>query len=137
MLYEVITGCMTLLEEVGLPMDAIERIILAGGFGSYIDLEKAITVGLLPEIDPDRVTYIGNGSLQGARMSSLTNTTLGALLTNARLSKVEINRVAERCHDGMARAVKPVHTSYDGDVVFGLASGKIEAGIDMVAEIGA
>jgi uncharacterized 2Fe-2S/4Fe-4S cluster protein (DUF4445 family) len=51
----------------------IERIILAGGFGSYVDLEKAMTIGLLPEIDPDRVTFIGNGSLLGAKMSSLTN----------------------------------------------------------------
>ena len=69
----VYSGCMTLLEEVGLNMDMIERIILAGGFGSYIDLEKAMTVGLLPEIDPDRVIFVGNGSLMGARMSSLTN----------------------------------------------------------------
>ncbi|PIE64804.1 MAG: ferredoxin [Desulfobacterales bacterium] len=69
----VYSGCMTLLEEVGLSMDVIERIILAGGFGSYIDLDKAMTIGLLPEIDPDRVTFIGNGSLIGARMISLTN----------------------------------------------------------------
>ena len=69
----IYSGCMTLLEEVGLSVDMIERIILAGGFGSYIDLEKAMTIGLLPETDPDRVTYIGNGSLLGARMSSLTN----------------------------------------------------------------
>jgi uncharacterized 2Fe-2S/4Fe-4S cluster protein (DUF4445 family) len=69
----IYSGCMTLLEEVGLTMDSIEKIILAGGFGSYIDLEKAMTLGLLPEIDPERVTYIGNGSLQGARMSALTN----------------------------------------------------------------
>lgn len=69
----IYSGCMTLLEEVGLSMDAIERIILAGGFGSYIDLEKAMTLGLLPEIDPECVTYIGNGSLLGARMSTLTN----------------------------------------------------------------
>jgi uncharacterized 2Fe-2S/4Fe-4S cluster protein (DUF4445 family) len=69
----IYSGCMTLLEEVGLSMDMVERIILAGGFGSYIDLEKAMTIGLLPEIDPERVTFIGNGSLMGARMSSLTN----------------------------------------------------------------
>jgi len=69
----IYSGCMTLLEEVGLSVEMIEHIILAGGFGSYIDLERAMTIGLLPEIDPDRVTYIGNGSLQGARMSSLTN----------------------------------------------------------------
>jgi uncharacterized 2Fe-2S/4Fe-4S cluster protein (DUF4445 family) len=69
----IYSGCMTLLEAVGLGMDQIERIILAGGFGSYIDLEKAMTVGLLPDIDPDRVVFIGNGSLLGARMCSLTN----------------------------------------------------------------
>ncbi len=69
----VYSGCMTLLEEVGFNMDMIERIILAGGFGSYIDLEKAMTIGLLPEIEADRVVFIGNGSLMGARMSSLTN----------------------------------------------------------------
>lgn len=69
----IYSGCMTLLAEVGLTMDVVERIILAGGFGSYIDLEKAMTIGLLPEIDPDRVTFIGNGSLMGSRMSSLTN----------------------------------------------------------------
>ncbi|WP_240910154.1 ASKHA domain-containing protein [Desulfopila sp. IMCC35008] len=69
----IYSGCVTLLEEVGLPMEAIDRIILAGGFGSYIDLEKAITLGLLPEIDAERVAYIGNGSLLGARMSALTN----------------------------------------------------------------
>lgn len=69
----IYSGCMTLLEEVGLSMDMVEHIILAGGFGSYIDLEKAMVIGLLPEVDPERVTFIGNGSLMGARMSSLTN----------------------------------------------------------------
>ncbi len=69
----IFSGCMTLLDEIGMQMSDIERIILAGGFGSYIDLEKAITIGLLPEIEPDKVTFIGNGSLSGARMSALTN----------------------------------------------------------------
>ncbi len=69
----IYSGCMTLLGEVGLGVGDIERIILAGGFGSYIDLEKAMTIGLLPEIDPARVTYLGNGSLLGAKMASLTN----------------------------------------------------------------
>lgn len=69
----IYSGCMTLLEEVGLSMDMVEHIILAGGFGSYIDLEKAMVLGLLPEVDPECVTFIGNGSLMGARMSSLTN----------------------------------------------------------------
>lgn len=69
----IYSGCQTLLDEVGLGMDQISRIVLSGGFGSYIDLEKAMTIGLLPEIEPERVTFIGNGSLMGARMSALTN----------------------------------------------------------------
>jgi uncharacterized 2Fe-2S/4Fe-4S cluster protein (DUF4445 family) len=67
------SGCMTLLEEVGLSIHDVDRIFLAGGFGSYVDLEKAMTIGLLPETDPDKVVFIGNGSLMGAKMSSLTN----------------------------------------------------------------
>jgi uncharacterized 2Fe-2S/4Fe-4S cluster protein (DUF4445 family) len=69
----IYSGCMTLLTEVGMGIEDIEKIILAGGFGSYVDLEKAMTIGLLPEMDPEKVTFIGNGSLMGAKMSSLTN----------------------------------------------------------------
>jgi uncharacterized 2Fe-2S/4Fe-4S cluster protein (DUF4445 family) len=69
----IYSGCRTLLTEVGMNIRDIEHIILAGGFGSYVDLEKAMTIGLLPELDTDKVTFIGNGSLMGARMSSLTN----------------------------------------------------------------
>lgn len=67
------SGCMTLLGEVGLSIHDIDRIVLAGGFGSYVDLEKAMTIGLLPEIDPDKVVFIGNGSLTGATMICLAN----------------------------------------------------------------
>ena len=89
----IYSGCMTLLAEVGLTMDSIEQIILAGGFGSYVDLEKAMTIGLLPEIDADKVVFIGNGSLLGAKMSSLTNrirkdvAQVTAMMTNFELSE--------------------------------------------------
>ena len=69
----IYSGCMTLLTEVGMNIQDIEHIILAGAFGSHVDLEKAMVIGLLPEMDADKVTFIGNGSLMGARMSSLTN----------------------------------------------------------------
>jgi uncharacterized 2Fe-2S/4Fe-4S cluster protein (DUF4445 family) len=69
----IYSGCMTLLEEVGLKIQDIDRIYLAGGFGSYVDLEKAMVIGLLPEIDPNRIRFVGNGSLMGAKMSCLTN----------------------------------------------------------------
>lgn len=69
----VYSGCMTLLSEVGMRIQDIDHIILAGGFGSYVDLEKAMVIGLLPEMDVNKVTFVGNGSLMGAKMSSLTN----------------------------------------------------------------
>ena len=68
---------------------------------------------------------------------SPVNTTLVALLTDAMMSKVDAHRMAIRGHDGMARAVKPAHTSHDGDVVFTLASGTSEGPFDIIAEAGA
>lgn len=67
------SAALTLLDEIGLGVQDIEKIILAGGFGSYVDLESAITIGLLPEIDPGRVIYLGNGSLLGCKINTLTN----------------------------------------------------------------
>jgi uncharacterized 2Fe-2S/4Fe-4S cluster protein (DUF4445 family) len=69
----IYSGCMTLLDEIGTNMEAIDRIVLAGGFGSYIDLEKAMTIGLLPEIDPKKVMFIGNSSLLGAQFCASAN----------------------------------------------------------------
>jgi uncharacterized 2Fe-2S/4Fe-4S cluster protein (DUF4445 family) len=69
----IYSGCQTLLEEVGLTLADLDQVYLAGGFGSYVDLAKAMTIGLLPEMDPGKITFIGNGSLMGARMSALTN----------------------------------------------------------------
>ena len=64
---------MTLLNEVGMGMQDIDRIILAGGFGSYVDLEKAMTIGLLPEVDPNKVIFVGNGSDVDRLFSMLRN----------------------------------------------------------------
>jgi L-aminopeptidase/D-esterase-like protein len=61
------------------------------------------------------------------------STTLGLVATNAVLSKVEVYRVAVQAHDGMARAIRPVHTSFDGDTVFAVAAPRVEAAADMVA----
>lgn len=69
----IYSGCMTLLQEIGTPLEAIEKIVLAGGFGSYIDLEKAMTIGLLPELPPEKVVFIGNSSLLGAQFCCLAN----------------------------------------------------------------
>jgi len=65
------------------------------------------------------------------------NTTLGIVATNARLSKPQANKVAQMAHDGLARAVYPVHTTVDGDVVFAASIGKIESVPDIVGAWGA
>ncbi len=69
----IYAGAKTLIEEVGLQVSDLEQVILAGAFGSYIDLDCAMTIGLLPEVDPTKVVYVGNGSLMGTRMSELSN----------------------------------------------------------------
>lgn len=69
----IFAGAKTLIEEVGLQLSDLEQVILAGAFGSYIDLDCAMAVGLLPELDHAKVVYVGNGSLMGARMSGLSN----------------------------------------------------------------
>jgi len=62
-----------------------------------------------------------------------TNTTLAVVYTNAALNKVEANRLAQRAHDGLAIAIRPVHTTHDGDIAFALATGQVEGGFDAVA----
>lgn len=81
------------------------------------------TLGLLPEA--------------AARMRWGENTTLGIVATNARLSKPQVNKVAQMAHDGLARAIYPVHTTVDGDVVFAASMGEVSAVPDVVGSWGA
>ena len=64
---------------------------------------------------------------------SLKNTTLAIVATDAPLSKEQANKVAQMAHDGMARAVRPAHTMYDGDIVFVLSTGRGEVFRDTTA----
>lgn len=65
-----------------------------------------------------------------------TNTTLVVVATNAPLNKIGCNRLAQRAHDGLALAIRPAHTTHDGDTVFALATGRLSAAaFDAVANI--
>ncbi len=66
-------GYQSLLGKAGLTFQDLEQVVIAGAFGDFINLENAITIGLLPEIPLDRYVFIGNGSLLGARLISLSN----------------------------------------------------------------
>ena len=74
--------------------------------GSFIDTEKHIVSGGLLKL------------FAGA------NTTVGCILTDARIDKVQANKLASAGHGGLSRAIRPVHTDFDGDTLFCLASGK-------------
>jgi uncharacterized 2Fe-2S/4Fe-4S cluster protein (DUF4445 family) len=65
-------GYQTLMEAVGLSLADIERVIIAGGFGRSLNLDNAITIGLLPKVPIERFTYIGNSSLTGATLAALS-----------------------------------------------------------------
>jgi L-aminopeptidase/D-esterase-like protein len=66
-----------------------------------------------------------------------TNTTIGVVVTDARLTKDQASRLATVAHDGIARAVRPAHTMYDGDTIFTLATGTVAAPYDAVEAVAA
>ena len=68
----------------------------------------------------DTTEYLLSGGLNQCRPG--TNTTIGVVATNAKLSKEQVNRLALCAHDGFARTIFPSHTLYDGDTVFGLST---------------
>ena len=69
-----------LVKSVGVELDDIHHIYLAGGFGNYLDVGSAITLGMLPDVPPQRVHFVGNTSIAGAR---------AALLSDEALQRVE------------------------------------------------
>ncbi len=86
-------GCKTLSDSVGIGCCDFEQVIIAGAFGSHIDIEKSITIGLLPDLPPERFVFIGNGSLLGARLTSFSTDLLddarrvAQMMTNFELSE--------------------------------------------------
>jgi uncharacterized 2Fe-2S/4Fe-4S cluster protein (DUF4445 family) len=86
-------GYQTLLESVSMAFSDLDRVILAGNFGNYIDLEQAICIGLLPDIDRDKFYYLGNASLLGVQISLtdhkrfLERIAVSKLMTNMELSE--------------------------------------------------
>ncbi len=75
------TGVRLLMSNLG--VDRIDRIVLAGAFGSYIDEERAMILGLFPDCDPDQVKAVGNAAGDGARIALLN-----------RVKRYEIARIA-------------------------------------------
>lgn len=116
--------------------------VLAVGGGIVVSAVVAVNaVGDI--VDPATGQVVAGmqeqGSLLDARRALGTeppqsgeNTTIGVVLTNARLSQAQATKVAQMAHDGMARAIYPSHTPWDGDTLFVLASGAAEGDPDLL-----
>ena len=61
-----------LLDYVGISFPDVQHIYIAGGFGNYLNVPRAINIGLLPDLDHDRFHFVGNGSVQGGKMCLLS-----------------------------------------------------------------
>ncbi|MCB0117731.1 MAG: P1 family peptidase [Anaerolineales bacterium] len=114
---------------------------MKSGIGSAsIQLGRGIVVGAIVAVnalgdiyDPDTGAFVAGIRNKkktqewlktASRLPMLRrNTVIGVVAVNAKFSKADMTRVAEMAHDGMARAIRPTHTQFDGDTIFALATG--------------
>lgn len=73
----------------------------------------------------------------GGESAAGTSTTLGVVATNAALTREQVSKVAQMAHDGVARAVRPCHTMFDGDAVFALSLGEAVGDVTVVGSVAA
>jgi uncharacterized 2Fe-2S/4Fe-4S cluster protein (DUF4445 family) len=69
----VFAAAKILVKSVGMEFSDIERVYVAGGFGNYLNIEKAIAIGLLPDLPLERFQFIGNSSVAGARIALVSS----------------------------------------------------------------
>lgn len=118
----------------------VAALVAVNAVGDVVDEHGTVIAGL-------RASAEGNGfvgmlnALQGmARMiepPSSENTVIGVVATNARLSKEHVNKVAQMAQNGLAQAVRPAHTMFDGDTIFALATGEIPANVSVIGAFAA
>ncbi len=112
----------------------VAALIAVNPFGDVVDGQGQVIAGTRP--------LRGDGFADSlALLRSLTGrlaltvagaTVIGVVATNARLNKEQANKVAQMAHDGLARAIRPAHTMFDGDTIFALATGKVRASPTLV-----
>lgn len=114
-------------------------LVVNNALGEIIDEDGHwIARARVPD-DAPRYPDVGPAIVPGDA-GQLANTVIGVVVTDARLSKLEAYRVADLAHSGIARAVRPAHTQLDGDALFTLATGAVDAGpaaVDLVSALAA
>jgi L-aminopeptidase/D-esterase-like protein len=123
----------------------VGAIVAANPLGDIVDPSTGkIIAGARPtKIGP--ITLGGSGSFADSlelmrsaagklalRVGGRDNTVIGVVATNAELSKAEATKVAQMAQDGVARAIRPAHTQYDGDTIFALSTGGKKADLNLV-----
>ena len=108
----------------------VAAMMVVNAFGNIVDPALNATVAGCRE-SSDSLQLV-DADLEMRRLSRLRgfpdgkHTIVGAVVTNAKLTKRELTKVAQMAHDGLARTVVPAHTLYDGDTIFALSHGDIE-----------
>lgn len=114
----------------------VGAIVACNAVGDVIDVDTGLVLAGARTSDGRRLMDTRRALLAGEAPRMLlagTNTTIGVVATDAPLTKAQACRLAMSAQDGMARAVNPVHTMSDGDVMFALATGRAGASPGMVA----
>lgn len=106
----------------------VAAVAAVNSFGSVINPDT----GMIWERDTEIDNEYGNQGNRRVRLPRqlscppIANTTIGVVATDAIITKVQARKMAQMAHDGLARAVRPSHTMFDGDTIFCLATGKRE-----------
>jgi L-aminopeptidase/D-esterase-like protein len=112
----------------------VAALVVVNAFGDIIDAASGAVVGGVRDVDgralADARTIMRTTGYQ--RIASPHNSTIGAVATNAQLTKAQASLVATMGDDGLARSVWPVHSPVDGDVLFALATGSKPGDPDLV-----
>ncbi|MDP9295594.1 MAG: P1 family peptidase [Actinomycetota bacterium] len=109
----------------------VSALMANNAVGEILDEEGNVLAGAIP--DPDAPE--GPPGAPGQGLLPGTNTVIGVVATNARLSKERAHLLAIAAHEGTSAAVRPAHTIWDGDTVFSLATGEIDAPQPIVEEL--
>jgi L-aminopeptidase/D-esterase-like protein len=128
---ELIVGALTVVNAFGDVFDPVSNQILAGARRS----KKSFLLSNSSKWMKKGVTRKEFGVITPSDSSSF-NTTLGVIATNANLTKKEIHQVAQIAHSGLAKVISPLHTTFDGDLVFAISIGKKKADVNTVGLLG-
>lgn len=111
----------------------IAVIMLVNALGDVIKDGEIIAGALDPNGKPISMKKIF--TMGGIDEPKCANTTIGCIITNAKLTKAQANLLSDLAHDGFALALSPSHTRFDGDAMFTLASGEVDVAFDTLGAI--